>query len=125
MALWVCRKCGTKFAVGLPYCPGCTATDAYEEGDPKKMGKISKAAGPSIAGQSVATVEDEHQAASGGAEQGEGEPVSAAPSPAQPAVGDRKDDWVAYALSQGFSEVELEGLTKAEIVELVEDDVSD
>ncbi len=30
--LWRCRRCGTSFAVGLPYCPQCTSTD-YEEDD--------------------------------------------------------------------------------------------
>jgi hypothetical protein len=32
MALWVCNRCTTKFAVGLPYCPQCTSTDAREDG---------------------------------------------------------------------------------------------
>ena len=32
MATWTCRKCTTRFAVGLPYCPHCTGTD-IERGD--------------------------------------------------------------------------------------------
>jgi hypothetical protein len=30
--LWRCRRCGTRFAVGLPYCPQCTSTDHEEDG---------------------------------------------------------------------------------------------
>lgn len=33
MALWVCNHCGTKFAVGLAYCPQCTSTDCREDQD--------------------------------------------------------------------------------------------
>jgi SAP domain len=32
VALWRCRRCGTRFAVGLPYCPQCTSTDHEEDG---------------------------------------------------------------------------------------------
>ena len=38
MTLWVCRKCGTKFAVGLRSCPACTGVDVYEDGDPIEEG---------------------------------------------------------------------------------------
>lgn len=30
--LWVCNRCTTKYAVGLPYCPQCTSTDKREDG---------------------------------------------------------------------------------------------
>ena len=33
MALWTCRKCTTKFAVGLSMCPQCTSTDVEKEED--------------------------------------------------------------------------------------------
>lgn len=33
MALWRCRRCTTRFAVGLPYCPQCTSTDYEEDGE--------------------------------------------------------------------------------------------
>jgi len=34
--LWTCRRCTTRFAVGLPYCPQCTSTDIEkEDGVPK------------------------------------------------------------------------------------------
>jgi hypothetical protein len=33
VALWRCKRCGTSFAVGLPYCPQCTSTD-HEEDSP-------------------------------------------------------------------------------------------
>lgn len=36
MALYVCRKCSARFAVGLARCPQCTAEDAYlDESDPQ------------------------------------------------------------------------------------------
>lgn len=44
--LWVCNRCGCKYAVGLPYCPQCTSTDHRPEGE--QMPKIS-ATGPSNA----------------------------------------------------------------------------
>jgi SAP domain. len=36
MALWVCNRCTTKYAVGLGYCPQCTSTDYREDGDVPK-----------------------------------------------------------------------------------------
>ena len=34
--LWTCRRCTTRFVVGLPYCPKCTSTDIEkEDGVPK------------------------------------------------------------------------------------------
>lgn len=52
MALWVCggtAGCGTKYAVGLFRCPRCHNDEFFEDGDP--MGKISRAAGASVAEQ--------------------------------------------------------------------------
>jgi hypothetical protein len=46
MALWRCRRCGTRFAVGLPYCPQCTSTDHEEDG---AMAKTTVHGGPSNA----------------------------------------------------------------------------
>jgi hypothetical protein len=31
MALWVCNRCGCKFAVGLSMCPQCTGTSVHED----------------------------------------------------------------------------------------------
>lgn len=46
MVLWTCRRCTTRFAVGLPYCPQCTSTDIEkEDGVPK----ITVHGGPSDA----------------------------------------------------------------------------
>lgn len=42
MALWRCKRCGTAFAVGLPYCPQCTSTDHEEDG---AMPKITREGG--------------------------------------------------------------------------------
>jgi hypothetical protein len=44
-----CRACGRAFPVGEPYCPACTGTDVEREDE--DVGKISKAGGPSIAGE--------------------------------------------------------------------------
>jgi hypothetical protein len=42
--LWTCRRCSTRFAVGLPFCPQCTSTDIEkEDGVPK----ITTHGGPS------------------------------------------------------------------------------
>lgn len=38
MSLWVCRRCSTRYAVGLSKCPQCTSEQAYEEGT-EDMGK--------------------------------------------------------------------------------------
>lgn len=43
--LWTCRKCGTRFAVGLPFCPHCTGTDI--ERDEEGMAKTTVHGGPS------------------------------------------------------------------------------
>jgi predicted nucleic acid-binding Zn-ribbon protein len=43
--LWVCGRCGTKYAVGLPYCPQCTSTDYREDGE--EMAKNTVHGGPS------------------------------------------------------------------------------
>jgi RNA polymerase subunit RPABC4/transcription elongation factor Spt4 len=36
MALWVCTKCTTKYAVGAPQCPNCGTKAHYEDGEKKK-----------------------------------------------------------------------------------------
>lgn len=41
MALWYCTGCGAAYAVGLPRCPQCQATEHEENPVPK----ISKASG--------------------------------------------------------------------------------
>ena len=51
MALLVCNRCTTRFAVGLPYCPQCTSTDCYTEGEEDDMAKITVHGGPSNAGE--------------------------------------------------------------------------
>jgi hypothetical protein len=48
MALWLCGRCGTRYAVGLPYCPQCTSTDYREEGS-EDVPKITVGGGPSNA----------------------------------------------------------------------------
>ena len=48
--LWTCRRCTTRFAVGLPYCPQCTSTDIEkEDGVPK----TTVHGGPSNAGEAA------------------------------------------------------------------------
>jgi len=42
MPLLVCRRCSTRFALGLPRCPNCTATDHYIEGEEGPMAKIHR-----------------------------------------------------------------------------------
>lgn len=54
MALWLCRRCTTQFAVGLHCCPQCTGTDVAEVED---MPKISVHKGPTIAGEHGSEVE--------------------------------------------------------------------
>lgn len=44
--------------------------------------------------------------------------VTPSHTPQRPALSDRKDDWVAYAETLGL---DVAGLTKAEVVEAVED----
>jgi hypothetical protein len=39
MALWVCEKCSTRYAVGAPACPHCAGKAHHEEGAPKKKAK--------------------------------------------------------------------------------------
>lgn len=53
MALWVCRSCGCKYAVGLSYCPQCTSTDYEEDGMAKTTvhGGASNAAAETEAGE--------------------------------------------------------------------------
>lgn len=53
MALMVCRRCGTVFAVGLSRCPNCTAEDAYQQGEEDGMPKISVHGGPSNAAEEL------------------------------------------------------------------------
>lgn len=48
MALLVCRKCGTKFSVGAPFCPQCTAEDAYIEGTEEDNMPRNTVAGASL-----------------------------------------------------------------------------
>jgi hypothetical protein len=38
--LLVCRRCTTAYAVGLPRCPNCTATDHYRQGEEVPVAKI-------------------------------------------------------------------------------------
>jgi hypothetical protein len=40
----ICRRCRTKFSVGAPFCPQCTAEDAYPEGE-DDMAKITRHGG--------------------------------------------------------------------------------
>lgn len=47
MALRVCQRCTTRFAVGLLACPHCRSTEHYEEGS--VMPKITVHGGPSNA----------------------------------------------------------------------------
>lgn len=49
MALWECKNCTTRYAVGLIKCPHCGSTDHHEDGE-QMSPKISRNAGPSYAG---------------------------------------------------------------------------
>lgn len=67
MALWRCRRCGTRFAVGLPYCPHCTGTDVEEDtGDMAKNtvhgGASDQLAEPGQPGYQAPAVEVEAEA---------------------------------------------------------------
>jgi hypothetical protein len=132
MVVWVCRKCGTKFAVGLPYCPQCTSTDAVEDGTPESeavMAKISVAGGPSdVTATEPETAETavESETAETAVEP-ETDETSAEPEPVVetaeavevgvgedstsdagagsvelPRVNDPKAAWVEYAVSKGW-----------------------
>jgi hypothetical protein len=62
----ICRRCGTKFSVGAPYCPQCTATDAYPEGE-DDMAKITRHGGVSDkdAGAEPSVVSADEESAGG------------------------------------------------------------
>ena len=36
MALWVCKRCGTAYAVGLRMCPQCTSEEVWKEDEVPK-----------------------------------------------------------------------------------------
>lgn len=48
--LWICDNevCGAAYAVGLPACPGCGATDHHEQGEDMAGPKASKHGGTSF-----------------------------------------------------------------------------
>src|SRR5512139_2325140 len=58
MALWVCTKCTTKYAVGLFKCPRCLNTEFFEDGDP--MAKITRHGGASDKTLPAPEVRGEH-----------------------------------------------------------------
>jgi hypothetical protein len=146
MALWVCRKCGTKFAVGLPYCPQCTSTDAVEDGTPEAeavMAKISVAGGPSDvtaaetepSTEAAAETESSTEAAAEtGETSAEPEPVAEAAEAVEVGVGEDSDQgadsgsvelprvndpkavWVEYATSKGWTG-DADAVTKAYLIE--------
>ncbi len=56
MALWVCNRCTTKYAVGLPYCPQCTSTDVREDGDVPKNTVHGGASNADVTPEKIAEV---------------------------------------------------------------------
>ena len=120
--LWRCGRCGTRYAVGLPFCPQCTSTDARE--DDEDMAKITVAGGPSDA-----SLPPEPQVA------GEASSPPAAASPAvappaeEPATEAEASEWEGYTVAELRSELTNRGLpisgTKAELVARLEADAAD
>jgi hypothetical protein len=52
VTLFVCNRCTTKYAMGLPYCPNCTSTNYREDGD---VATITKAGGATYTDREVET----------------------------------------------------------------------
>jgi hypothetical protein len=50
VTLFVCNRCTTKYAQGLPYCPNCTSTSYREDGD---VATITKANGATYTDREV------------------------------------------------------------------------
>lgn len=100
MTLWRCKRCTTRFAVGLHCCPQCTGTDVEED---TEMPKISKHGGATNAAEAGSPP----VSASAGLVEGEFVP------------GERSDDAPEPVLVGGFlpptgDEVELEPLEGSE-----------
>lgn len=76
--LLVCQTCTTRFAPGLPYCPGCTSYDCKPDYEVDVVPKITVAGGVSNAAQDAQDASDAAEAA---------EPAEAAPVPVEAASG--------------------------------------
>jgi hypothetical protein len=70
--LLVCQTCTTRFAPGLPYCPGCTSYDCKPDYEVDVVPKITVAGGVSNAAQDAQDAADAVEVA---------EPAEAAPAP--------------------------------------------
>lgn len=136
MASWRCLGCRTVYAVGIPACPHCWSAD-YEEDDvakanpetgatfyvaegdpvPDELPPGVRPVGPGVpvpVPESVADLDalDEVLAAS------EPEP-EAAPEP--PPASAPKAVWVDHAKAAGLPEDEAEAMTKAALIEAVQE----
>lgn len=122
MSLWFCSACSTAYSVGAPACPHCGGIDYLEDAMPK----ITAVGGPSYAGHvdtSPDGAEPEWVEADPQDELTELVPVDEAedaPAPARPALNASTSDWADYAAALGHDSGFADGLTRAELIELVD-----
>lgn len=109
------QPCRTLFAVGLHNCPHCKSTDHHEFGsrpedeEHPQMPKIGRSIGATSRPLPVETGD------------GPGSPdveATAPDAPVRPTARDDKPTWATYA---EHLELDVTGLTKAQIIEAVED----
>lgn len=136
MALMGCRRCGTQFAMGAPWCPQCTSTDAYEVGsqeDPdvakiSRQGVTDQTAEPGTTVTTATGDEVEVAAATVDAaatDTGADTPLADEPEagatpegPTRPAADARKADWQDYVRVLGG---DPGALTLAQLQDLADD----
>lgn len=109
MALWHCSACTTAYSVGAPRCPHCGSTDYLED----SMAKIH--ADGTVTDATV-LAEDVRPKRDDAVE------VHDDPAPERPAGNASTAEWAAYALARGHDRGDVDGLSRAELIELVDAD---
>lgn len=127
MALMHCRRCGTDFAVGMPYCPQCTATDAHEVGA-DGMPKITKHGGPSYPvgvlpeGPEPEAVDHPADGTMSPPIEGDGSGEALPDAPIDDGLPDEdanKAEWVEVATRLGFTKSAADHMHKADLIDKV------
>ena len=121
---WACRACGCLYAAGAPCCPQCRATahdEVHDEPDEEdEVPKIDRTGLATIGHATyghVSAILPDGVRISGSADAPD--PASSGPETEPPPLRAPKSEWADHAVSQGVPAEDVEGMTKAEIVEQV------